>query len=297
MPPKTKAATAKTLIGQPSSVLTDEFLQAVQRNEPDADLLPFSRPIQLPTAEQVVKLFFFFKEQAGLKNGHVPQGDVVSRVSDHVVKYWNMAGFVTISKFSVTKKIKNEVDKYQKINKNKNRDSKTEIEKREDYLKYVKKLFDIAAQNLDDILKKDRLLGNDDENPLYRSEEGYTRKTEDIAFLEDQRGDRKMVMGEKDVTFETRKDASNRKKLGKAGGDKGEVNNNLDKTQNEPDDDTSDHDDDNERDSDFKVKEKPKQKEDTIIIELPKDILNSSEVCAMLDRTATTSRKAVGIVS
>ena len=106
-----------------------------------------------------------------------------------------------------------------------------------------------------------------------------------------------MVMGGKDVTFETRKDASNRKKLGKAGGDKGEVNNNLDKTQNEPDDDTSDHDDDNKRDSDFKVKEKPKKKEDTIIIELPKDILNSSEVCAMLDRTATTSRKAVGIVS
>ena len=32
MPPQTKAATAKTLTGQPSSaVLTDEFLQAVQR--------------------------------------------------------------------------------------------------------------------------------------------------------------------------------------------------------------------------------------------------------------------------
>ena len=251
MPPKTKAATAKTLIGQPSSVLTDEFVQAVQRNDPDdADLLLFSRPIQLPTAEQVVKLFFFFKEQAGLKNGWVPQGDVASRVYDQVIKYWNMAGFVTMSKFSATKKIKNEVEKYQKINKNKNRDSQTEIDKREDYLKNVKKLFDIAAQNLVEILQKDRLLGNDDENPLYRSEEGYTRKTEDIAFLEDQRGVRRMVMAEKDLTFETRKDASNRKKLGKAGEHTGGVNNNPDKPENEPDDDNSEC-DDNERDSDF----------------------------------------------
>ena len=103
-------------------------------------------------------------------------------------------------------------------------------------------------------------------------------------------------MAEKDVTFEARKDASNRKKLGKEGGDKGQVTNNLDKPENEPDDDNSDHDDD-KRDSDFNVKEKPKKKENTITIELPKDILNSSEVCAMLDRTATPSRKAVGIVS
>ena len=105
-----------------------------------------------------------------------------------------------------------------------------------------------------------------------------------------------MVMAEKDVTFETREDASNRKKLGKAGENKGEVNNNLDKQENEPDDDNSGSDDD-ESDSDFRVKEKPKKKEDTVIIELPNDILSNSEVCAMLDRTATISGKALGIVS
>ena len=70
MPPKTKPAAAKTLIGQPSSVLTDQFFQAVQGNEPDDDVLPFSGPGQLPTAEQVVKLFFFFKEQVGLQNSN-----------------------------------------------------------------------------------------------------------------------------------------------------------------------------------------------------------------------------------
>ena len=189
------------------------------------------------------------------------------------------------------------MEKYQNINKHKNRNSQTEMNKRQEYLENVKKLFDIAALNLVDILEKDRLLGNDDQNPLYRSSEGYTRKTEDVAFLEDQRGERKMILGEKDATFEARKDVSNQKKLKKAGGDDREVNNNLNKTQDESEDDNSDNDGDNEKDSDFKVKEKSKKKSDSVIIELPRDIMNSSEVCAMLDRTATTSRKAVGIVS
>ena len=40
-----------------------------------------------------------------------------------------------------------------------------------------------------------------------------------------------------------------------------------------------------------------KKKKDTVLLELPKDIMNSPEVCAMLDRTGTTSRKAIGVVS
>ena len=189
------------------------------------------------------------------------------------------------------------MEKYQNINKHKNRNSQTEMNKRQEYLENVKKLFDIAALNLVDILEKDRLLGNDDQNPLYRSSEGYTRKTEDVAFLEDQRGERKMILGEKDATFEARKNVSNQKELKNTGGDDREVNNNLNKTQDESEDDNSDNDGDNEKDSDFKVKEKSKKKSDYVIIELPRDIMNNSEVCAMLDRTATTSRKAVGIVS
>ena len=208
-----------------------------------------------------------------------------------------MAGFVTLSESGIIKKIKKEVEKYQNINKHKNRNSQTEMNKRQEYLENVKKLFDIAALNLVDILEKDRLLGNDDQNPLYRSSEGYTRKTEDVAFLEDQRGERTMILGEKDATFEARKDVRNQKELKNTGGDDREVNNILNKTQDESEDDTSDIDGDNEKDSDFKVKEKSKKKSDYVIIELPRYIMNNSEVCAMLDRTATTSRKAVGIVS
>ena len=86
MPPKTKAGTAKTLLGQPNSVLSNEFLQAVDAKKPDDDILPFSGPLQLPTVEKVVKLFFFYKEQAGLQNSYVSQEDISIKVFAHVVK-------------------------------------------------------------------------------------------------------------------------------------------------------------------------------------------------------------------
>ena len=40
-----------------------------------------------------------------------------------------------------------------------------------------------------------------------------------------------------------------------------------------------------------------RNKSDTILIELPRDIMNNPEVCTMLDRTGVSSRKAVGIIS
>ena len=247
MPPKTKPV-AKTVLGQASSVLTDEFFQYVQLGDTgdDSALLPFKGPLQLPTVEQVVKLFFFMKEQVGLRNSKVSQDDIAKGVSKYIGKYWTMAGFMTMSETSIRKKILKEVENYQKINKNKNRVSQTESAKRQDYLESVKKLFDIAAPNLEEKLVKDRLLDKDDENTLYRAKDGYTRKTEDIAFLEDQRGERKMVMGERDETYEKRKENSNSKKVGKGDSTKSEVNKNIDEevVEVEPDNAPCEKDDD-----------------------------------------------------
>ena len=114
-------------------------------------LLPFPGSLQLPTIKQVVKLFFFFKEQEGLKNSHVSQDSISERVAVHVVKYWQMAGFNTSSE--------------------------------------------------------------DDQNTHYRQLGGYTKKSKDIAFLNDQRGQRKMVIGERDASFEARYDAYENKKV------------------------------------------------------------------------------------
>ena len=55
-------------------------------------------------------------------------------------------------------------------------------------------------------------------------------------------------------------------------------------------------DEEQENDKDYSHKKRYKKKE-TVLVELPTDILNSPEVCSMLDRTDTTSRKAVGVIS
>ena len=87
MPPKTKATTAKSFLGQPSSVLTDEFLQSSQLGDNDNDILPFKGPLQLPTVEQVVKLYFYMKEQVGLRNSKISQDEIAKQVYTHILKY------------------------------------------------------------------------------------------------------------------------------------------------------------------------------------------------------------------
>ena len=63
MPPKTKADTAKFLIGQPDDVLHPEFLHAVIEGKSVDELLPFSGPSRLPTVEQILKLYFYLREK------------------------------------------------------------------------------------------------------------------------------------------------------------------------------------------------------------------------------------------
>ena len=104
MPPKTKAETNKTLLGQPDSVLKSDFIQSVLENKND-DILPFSGSLQLPTTEEVLKLFYFYRDHFGHKNSHVSQEDIFCKVSAHVIKYWSMSGFQTMSLISVRKKI------------------------------------------------------------------------------------------------------------------------------------------------------------------------------------------------
>ena len=72
----------------------------------------------------------------------------------------------------------------------------------------IKKFFDISTPDLEDILSKSRLLSTDDECTRYRQEAGYTRKTEDLTFLLDQRADRKVVMENRDTSYEERVEAN-----------------------------------------------------------------------------------------
>ena len=90
MPPNTRADTCKPLIGQPDSVLRPEFIQANQEGKDDTDIVPFSGTLQLPSTEQVLKLYFFYRGQPGKSNDN--QKKISSKVAAHVVKYWEMAG-------------------------------------------------------------------------------------------------------------------------------------------------------------------------------------------------------------
>ena len=42
---------------------------------------------------------------------------------------------------------------------------------------------------------------------------------------------------------------------------------------------------------------KVKEEDKVVLVKLPRDIMNSPDVVSMLDRTGTSSRKAVGVVS
>ena len=94
-----------------------------------------------------------------------------------------------------------------------------------------------------------------------------------------------MVMGMKDTSYEERVETNLQRKLNLVS--RPEANND-DAMQEESDGDQ-------ENDKDYTAKIRYKKKE-TVLVELPTYILNSPEVCSMLDRINTTSRKAVGVV-
>ena len=108
--------------------------------------------------------------------------DLSKQVSTFVAKYWRMAGFKTLVFFRIVGNVQKVIEAYQKILKNISRTSPTELEKREKYVEDIKKLFDIATPGLEDILKQDKFLDKDDDCTLYKEEEGYTRKVEDVQF-------------------------------------------------------------------------------------------------------------------
>ena len=80
--------------------------------------------------------------------------------------------------------------------------NKKSVEGRKRYEENLNKLFDISHPDVEKNLAEDRI----------RREGG--RKSEDLQFLEDQRGPRKMKMGNLDEEFQKKKTAQLKRKLG-----------------------------------------------------------------------------------
>ena len=181
---------------------------------------------------------------------------------------------------TVESHIMKKLARYNTINRSRKRTTDGEIKKRAKYAESIKKLFDIASPNLVETITTSRLLAVDDECSRYSVKKGYTRKNEDVSFLLDQRGERKRVMGEKDVSFVERLEKNKlRKKNGE--GEKGmssQENVNQLPTQES---DMESEEEDQEEAKDFFRKDRFKKKTDTVIVELPRDIMNSPYVVSM----------------
>ena len=165
------------------------------------DVAPFSGKLMLPTKLQVLKLHLFLRDEAGKKNRTVSQGEITSKAVKIVKYYWNLAGFETVvSPKNVIAKL---VKAYQDQLKNKTKENKKSLDDREKFKEDLNKLFEISHSNLEKTLSEDRIRGN---------LEG--RKSEDLSFPQDQRGERKMTMGKSDTEYSKKKDAQLKRKLG-----------------------------------------------------------------------------------
>ena len=143
MAPITKSSTAKNLIGQPESVLRPDFILAIETGNLETQHLPFTGPLQLPSSEAVLKLYFFYRNIAGQRNSFVNKKEVESKVVNQVMRYWEMAGYkdMVMMKQNIKIKIEKQVTKYQTMNKSRTRNSPAEVDKRREYLDDLQKLW------------------------------------------------------------------------------------------------------------------------------------------------------------
>lgn len=99
-------------------------------------------------------------------------------------------------------RVKNLLEEYQRCHKDRNKTSIHLIKAREEFSRGLQGLFDVAHPELEERLREDRIRAN------------LEVRHEDITFLQDQRGPRKMVMGSRDVEYEKKKALQLKRKQG-----------------------------------------------------------------------------------
>ena len=268
------------LVGSSTSVLKEEFLTSFKTASTFvlSDWLPFDGKPQLPLKMEVLKLTLFLRDECGRNNPCVKPGSLHFTVAGVVQKYWDMAGFET--KAPVHSYVKKLIETYQGLLKSKNRNQPgkhdMDIARREDFLNDCNKLFDVAHSGLEERLMKDRILGN------------LGSKKTDLSFLQDQRGPRVGYMGEEDTQYRDKVMAQLKRRLAPESG--------VAPTEVDVDNDSSQSPEkDSEKDKDVNYNQSGKRSK-TIVVEMPRDIMNSSLIQA-LDRTRTSSRAAMQLLS
>ena len=129
-------------------------------------------------------IFFYFSKSCNLK-----KVEAVKQVTKVVSDIWIKSGIPMKSNWLHCKQLFGMHDKWEKLKKIKNRESNTERSKRKKFCEDLQKLFDIAAENAEELIYADRLRTK-------------AAKEKDVAFLRDQRSTREMQISSMD--YETK---------------------------------------------------------------------------------------------
>ena len=162
MPP-TRLVTECWLLGNVSEALEEHWLlkfnveenQDAQSNPP----LPFPGRPKLPTKGQALKLMMFLKKSDKCKT--LSTADIANLVLEEVYRYWRMANIPVMVHFRAKKKVIKDFEDYQKLVKNKSRNTEIENKKRVEFVGDLEKLLDIAALEAEEKIRKDRVLEKD----------------------------------------------------------------------------------------------------------------------------------------
>ena len=134
-------------------------------------------------------MFLYLRHKVGLKKRPIDRTDLIKTVSDSIQAYWKMAHLPTITRNNIQFRIEKLITEYLKLMKDVNRQSQKNIEDRKKFEERSKSLFDIASKEIFREVTTDR----------FRRSSNIV--DEDLKFYEDQKTERKMIIGALDEEY------------------------------------------------------------------------------------------------
>ncbi|KAG7164901.1 hypothetical protein Hamer_G017308 [Homarus americanus] len=141
------------------------------------------RGSKLPTMRQVLKFFFHTVNESGDRQ------ETFKETVRNVLTFWNLARIKTISERGCREKLTKLWEHWRSLQKSRDRAAKDKVE---NFKSQLDLLWDIGAPDAVEDIEKNRLLTPAD-------------KQQDIAFYQDQRGERKAFMSGNDKIFAAKK--------------------------------------------------------------------------------------------
>lgn len=141
---------------------------------------------QLPTNGEVLRRLFF-----DLKTVKLPIPTSCSNVADEVLLLYHAANIPTTQKPNIVSKLKGLYQKYVSVGKNKARKTDGQRELETEFMQSMKMMFNVA----------------------HADSEKLIRIEDDRQFLADQRGARKMTMGQEDKVFTLKEQKKNAEEI------------------------------------------------------------------------------------